>query len=451
MPIDIVMPNLGFDTQTGRLIEWLKQPGDPVSKGEPIAIVESDKANVELESIASGVLIEQIYPADTEVSVGAVIARIGAADEVKAGAAAAPEQASLEKAPASETASASRAGVVEISPVARRLALEHGLDLTRVTGSGPAGKIMRSDVEALVKTGADTKTAREVLALPKVRKAAREAGIELARVPPTGAHGQVTMADLLAFQQKTAQGRPPAVVEAEPELAPAHAKWPDDDGRVEVPLTRARRVIGERLGQSMREAPHFYVTGEFDLEGALAKLAALQPPGPRINDLLQYLTVQTLLRVPELNATYEDGRLFRHRHVNLGIAVAVNDSLITPVIAQAEQYSLHGLAAQSKALIARTRENRLRPEDLAGGTFTISNLGVIGQVERFTAVINPPQVAILAVGATKQRPIVINGGLHIRHTVFLTLSGDHRAVDGMHLGRFMAAFQEALDRFEQGL
>ncbi len=450
MPIDIVMPNLGFDTQTGRLIEWLKQPGDPVSKGEPIAIVESDKANVELESIASGVLIEQVYPADTEVNVGAVIARIGAADEVKAGAGTASEQVSAPKeTPAPETGS--RAGIVEISPVARRLALEHGLDLARVTGSGPAGKIMRSDVEALVKMGADIKTSRAVLALPKVRKAAREAGIELARVPPTGAQGQVTMADLLAFQREAVQGPLPAPVEAKPELAPAPAEWPDDNGRVEVPLTRARRVIGERLGQSMREAPHFYVAGEFDLEGALAKLAALQPPGPRINDLLQYLTVQTLLRVPELNATYEDGRLFHHRHVNLGIAVAVNDSLITPVIAQAEQYSLHGLAAQSKALIARTRENRLRPEDLTGGTFTISNLGVIGQVERFTAVINPPQVAILAVGATKQRPVVIDGGLYIRHTVFLTLSGDHRAVDGMHLGRFMAAFQEALDRFQQGL
>ncbi|MFQ3565747.1 MAG: dihydrolipoamide acetyltransferase family protein [Aggregatilineales bacterium] len=450
MPIDIVMPNLGFDTQTGRLIEWLKQPGDPVSKGEPIAIVESDKANVELESIASGVLIEQIYPADTEVSVGAVIARIGAADEVKVGASAAIEQSSApERAPAPE--SASRPGIVEISPVARRLALEHGLDLTRVTGSGPAGKIMRSDVEALINRGAGMTISREVLALPKVRKAAREAGIDLSRVPPTGAHGQVTMVDLLTFQRAAAQGQPPVAVESKPSLEPALAEQPDDDGRVEVPLTRARRVIGERLGQSMREAPHFYVAGEFDLEGALAKLAALQPPGPRINDLLQYLTVQTLLRVPELNATYEDGRLFRHRHINLGVAVAVDDSLITPVIAQAEQYSLHGLAAQSKALIARTRENRLRPEDLAGGTFTISNLGVIGQVERFTAVINPPQVAILAVGATKQRPIVIDGGLYIRHTVFLTLSGDHRAVDGMHLGRFMAAFQEALDRFQQGL
>ena len=169
---------------------------------------------------------------------------------------------------------------------------------------------------------------------------------------------------------------------------------------------------------------------------------------PGINDLLQYLTVQTLLRVPELNATYENGRLLHHRSVNLAIAVAREDGLITPVLAGAERYSLSGLASESRALIQRARDNRLQAADLQSGTFTISNLGVVPQVEHFTAVINPPQVAILAVGSVKPRPVVIGGGLHIRHTVHLTLSGDHRVVDGMHLAQFMAAFQDALDRLE---
>ena len=208
-------------------------------------------------------------------------------------------------------------------------------------------------------------------------------------------------------------------------------------------ISRARKTIGERLGKSKRDAPHFYVSGEFDVEAAMQRL----PAQTRINDLIQYLSVQSLLRVPELNATFEQDRLYHYDHINLGIAVALEDGLITPVLHHAERYSLQGIAAEGRALIQRTREKHLKTDDLQGGTFTISNLGVVKQVERFTAVINPPQVVILAVGTVKQRPVVINGGLHIHHTVYLTLSGDHRVVDGMHLARYMAAFQEELDKF----
>jgi pyruvate dehydrogenase E2 component (dihydrolipoamide acetyltransferase) len=219
------------------------------------------------------------------------------------------------------------------------------------------------------------------------------------------------------------------------------------EGIREIAISKMRQLIGDRLGKSKREAPHFYVTGEFDLEIALRKLDSLPSPQPRVNDLLQYLTVQTLLHVPELNATYEEGHLYQHDSVNLAVAVAREDGLITPVIPQAERYSLQGLAAESRALIQRARDNRLQSSDLQGGSFTISNLGVIRQVDHFTAVINPPQVAILAVGTVKPRPVVVDGGLYIRQTVHMTLSGDHRVVDGMHLGRFMATFQEELDRF----
>ena len=269
------------------------------------------------------------------------------------------------------------------------------------------------------------------MALPKVRKAAREAGISLADVPATGSRGQVTMTDLNAYQRSA---------ESVPEQAAS-------EGTIPIELSRARKVIGERMRRSMQEAPHFYVSGEFDLEAALQHIESLPTPAPRVNDLLQYLTVQTLLQVPELNATFDGTRLLRHTSVNLAIAVAQDDNLLTPIIHQADHYSLRGLSAESSDLIRRTRENKLRPADMQGGTFTISNLGMVKQVDQFTAVINPPQVAILAIGTVKPRPIVMGGGLHIRRSVNLTLSGDHRVVDGMVLARFMAAFQDELDKF----
>jgi pyruvate dehydrogenase E2 component (dihydrolipoamide acetyltransferase) len=175
-------------------------------------------------------------------------------------------------------------------------------------------------------------------------------------------------------------------------------------------------------------------------------LNALPEPRPRVNDLIQYVTVRALMQVSALNATFEDGHLYQYDGINLAIAVARDDGLLTPVIKGAERFSLEGLAKESRSLVQRTRENRLQPADLGSGTFTISNLGVIRQVDQFTAVINPPQVAILAVGTVKQRPVIINGGFHAHHTVHLTVSGDHRVVDGMHLGQFLVVWQQELNQ-----
>ena len=437
---DIVMPNLGFDTQEGKLIEWLKQPGDRVAKGEPIAIIESDKANVELESVAEGLLLDQFFTEGTDVSVGAVIARIGRQGDPETSAFSTTAPASTPASSPVPTPVASRK--VEASPIARRLAVEHGLDLATIKGSGPKGRIKRADVEGYL-SGVQTAVGEQtpVLALPKVRKAAREAGIDLASVPATGSLGEITMADLAASQEIS-------VAPALDTVTAVETSAPD--GAQEVALSRVRQIIGRRLGASKRDAPHFYVTGEFDLESALVRLKGLPPPQPRVNDLIQFLTAQTLRQVPALNATYVDGRLLHYDVVNLAIAVAREDGLITPVIHKADRFSLTGLAAESREIIERTRINRLLADDLLGGTFTISNLGVIKQVDHFTAVINPPQVAILAVGTVKRRAIVLDEGLFIHHTVHLTLSGDHRVVDGLHLGQFMATFQEKLDRFNQG-
>lgn len=448
------MPNMGFDAQESRLIEWLKQPGDVVKKGDLIAVIESDKANVELESVANGILLEQLVSAGVDVPVGQVIARIGTPEE------------RTKPAPAAPVAPPS-AVPAEISPIARKLAADNNVDLAQVQGSGPRGRIMKEDVEAamaakapatpsptlpLVREGSDSAS---VLALPKVRKAAREAGIDLAAVLATGPNGITTMADLQTYRQAQATP-PPALAAPTPTVAtpaprpPLPTTAPARDGATAIPLSRIRQIIGKRMVESKREAPHFYVTGEFDLEAALKRLQTLPEPRPGLNDLIQYLTVQTLQRVPELNATFEDETVYQYSAVNLAIAVAREEGLITPVLQGAQRFSLQGMAQEGKALIQRARTNRLQPNDLQGGTFTISNLGIIPQVDQFVAIISPPQVAILAVGTVKQRPIVIDGGLHIRHTVHLTLSGDHRAVDGAHLGRFMAAFQTELDNFSQG-
>lgn len=453
MATDIIMPNLGFDVQQARLIEWLKKPGDAVRQGEILAVVESDKANVELESIASGVILEQLAAAGVEVPVGSVIARIGQPAEMPS---ASPTPSPTLPATQPEVAARS----LDVSPIARRLADDNKIDLTTISGSGPRGRITKEDVEAIIAKQTPTpalpleeEEAIGVRALPKVRKAAREAGIDLAKVTATGANGITTQADLIAYQQASAPAkvvtpvqpaRPITPVEPTPAAPPA-----EREGARVVPLSRMRQMIGKRLSESKREAPHFYVTGEFDLESALKQLNAAPEPRPGVNVLIQYLTVQALRRVPALNATYENETLYRHDSINLAVAVALEEGLLTPVLTGAERFSLQGLAQESRKLIERARANKLQPNDLQGGTFTISNLGVIRQVDQFTAIINPPQVAILAVGTVKQRPLVIDGGLHIRHTVHLTLSGDHRVVDGMHLGQFMAAFQAELDHFSQ--
>jgi pyruvate dehydrogenase E2 component (dihydrolipoamide acetyltransferase) len=430
MATDIVMPNLGFDTQSGQVIEWYKQPGDPIEKGEALALVEADKSNVDLESIASGILLETLVSLGEDIDVGTVIARVGTQAEYTGGASApvaAPQTApSLE--PQEE---ASR-----ISPVARRMAEANNVDLSTVTGSGVRGRIMRGDVEAHL-AGRATNGANNIpMALPKVRKAAHEAGINLTDL---GIFGRpITFADLDAH-------RPPT---PEPLTAPAPAasKQPtaNRDDASATPLSRMRQTIGRRLVASKQQAPHFYVTGEFDLTDALDQLTERKA---KVNDLLQYLTVQALLEVPELNATFEADTVYTHDNINLAIAVALDAGLMTPVLHKADHYSLSGLAEHTRDLVKRTRAGKLLPEELRGGTFTISNLGIIPQVKHFTAIINPPQVGILAVGTVKQRPVVMNGGFHARHTVHMTLSGDHRVVDGMHLGRFMAAYQAALDHF----
>ncbi|MCA9886977.1 MAG: 2-oxo acid dehydrogenase subunit E2 [Anaerolineae bacterium] len=404
MPVDIVMPNLGFDTQSGIILEWYKQPGDLVKKGEMIALIEADKANVELESIADGVMSAIVVPADVEVLVGTTIAQVDA--ELK--------QVSVSS--------------VRVSPVAQKMIDEQAIDVGQLVGTGTHGRVMKQDVEHYLQQQTQT-----IMALPKVRQAARMRGLHLQEV---GIFNRpITIADLDQHMRQSA--------DHDQQTASEVSLPQDTNTKIEKSLSRNRQRIGQRLVQSKHEAPHFYVTGEFDLTDAIEKLPDFQVG---INDLLQYLTVQALLKTPELNGHVQGDQVHLYHNIDLAIAVAVDSGLISPVLANADHYSLTGLAQHPKALIKRAREGKLLPQDTQVGTFTISNLGVFQQVEHFTAIINPPQIAILAIGSVKPRPVALNGGLHIRQTVHITLSGDHRVVDGMHLARFMGAFEDAIQQ-----
>ncbi len=438
---EVVLPNLGFGMEEGRLLSWLKQAGDSVRKGEPLAEVESDKATVELEATVDGVIDAILIPAEQMVPVGTVLARIrtGAAS-----AASAPAPAAQSTAAAADTSDRGQ----KVSPVAQRLAREHGIDLAAVKGSGSDGRVTREDVQAVIDRAQSNGHSTKVLTVPAVRKLAREHGIDLTTVQPTGKQGHIRRADVEALLQAPAPS--PVTPVAAPVATPAPVSLPtvaaapvDQAGRREIPLSSMRQAIGRALTQSVLEAPHFFTTAELDFTSAIAAL----PNGIGVNALILYLTVQTLQAQPELNATYESGHLYQYDHVHLGIAVSLPNGLIAPVLHRADDYSLAGLADRSRDLIERARSNKLKPDELGGGTFTVSNLGMIRQIERFTAIINAPQLGILAIGAARPRPLVIDGGLHIRTTAHLTLSADHRIIDGMLAARFLEAFDRQLEAF----
>lgn len=408
---EIVLPNLGFGMEEGRLLVWLKRPGDSVKKGEPVAEIESDKANVELEAVVDGVLDAILVPAEQVVPVGTVLARIRSETPVVTAAPAVQPDEAEDRAP-------------RISPVASRLAREHGVDPAAVRGSGANGRITRDDIQAAIDQPSIHDHSK-VLTAPAVRKLARDHQIDLTTIQGTGKAGRIRRDDVEAVLKAADQ----------PQSA--------ETGRREVVISPMRQAIARHVSQSVQEAPHFYTSAELDFTDAIAHL----PEGIGLNTLIMHLCIQTLQSQPELNATYENGHLYHDNHVHLAIAVALPNGLISPVLHRADDYSLSGVAERSRDLINRARANKLKPDELSGGTFTVSNLGVVRQIDRFTAIINPPQVAILAVGTAKPRPVVLNGGLHIRTTAHLTLSADHRIVDGMLAARFLEALDNHLQAF----
>jgi pyruvate dehydrogenase E2 component (dihydrolipoamide acetyltransferase) len=390
MSTDVIMPALGFDMTEGLLARWLKNEGDPVVKGQAIAEIETEKATVEIEAAAAGILARIIVHAGETVPVGTLIGVIAeAGEEVMAVPAptpappAPPPPASVPK--AGEGAAPSEARV-KASPVARKMADEAGLDLSRVKGTGPGGRVVERDVQAAIATGS-------------------------APAPPGVPAGPAPVAT--------------------------------------VPLNRMRKTIARRMTESKTTAPHFYITVEINMDDAMKmreQLNGLAPEAERIsvNDLIVAAAARTLARFPALNASYREDNLEMHSKVNIGIVVALEDGLIPPVLRDADKKSLRRIAAESRALTERARANKLRSDDLGGGTFTVSNLGMF-DVDEFIAIINPPEAAILAVGAVTRRPVAAAGEIRIGLLMKTTLSVDHRVADGAQAGRFMQEFKKLME------
>ncbi|HYB71910.1 MAG TPA: dihydrolipoamide acetyltransferase family protein [Candidatus Sulfotelmatobacter sp.] len=409
MSFKVVMPKLSDAMQEGRILQWLKREGDRVEGGDPIASIETDKAEIEMEAFGSGVLRKIVVPAGQSAPVGSLIGVIADPEEdicaIVAGGpaparAAAPAPAPPASSPAAAPPSppASDEGWLRASPVARRLAREAGIDLSAIRGSGPQGRILERDVEAFV--------------------AARPAA-------------------------------PPAVAAATPPAAPQVVAAGKDDFE-ERDLSAMRRAIAARMVQSKAPVPHFYLTTEVDMGQAAEfreAVNAFEGGGKKISftDLIVKGCALALGRHRLVNAAYVDGKIRLYRRVDVGIAVALEDGLITPVVRRCDQKTLRQIGQEAAELAERARGRKLTPQEYTGATFTVSNLGMFDIVE-FSAIINPPEAAILAVGAILQKPVVVEGAVAVRRRMRLTLSGDHRVIDGATGARFLQDVKTMLEK-----
>jgi len=416
---------MGQSMEEGTILNWLKTAGATVKRGEPLFEIESDKATVEVEAFASGQLAEIIVPAGTAVPVGAVLAVIESQERIAVAAPATPTPEPVVEAAPRRPA---------ISPVARRVAQEHGLDPAAISGSGRGGRIVKDDVQSSV-TQRDTVPTKPLRldVSPVARQLARQHQLDLTQIVGSAPNGRIIKRDILA-----------AVV--------AQAQTPSLATERRVPLTRLRRIAAGRMAASKATIPHFYLTLDIDMGRALELRESLKRRGQTvsINDLILKATSLALTEYPTLNATFADGELILNEHINLAVAVAVGDrarpeGLTTPVVHDCGTLRLTEIAAQAAVLAGRARENKLKPDDLSGGTFTVSNLGMYG-IRQFQAIINPPQVAILAIGAL-QKVAVFDADDRVRpvQRLTVTLSADHRATDGAEAASFLNVLQTMLE------
>ncbi len=443
MPINILMPALSPTMTEGNLARWLKHEGDRVTSGDILAEIETDKATMEVEAVDDGTLARILVPDGTEgVKVNAVIAMLLADGEDAAALdmveiAAQPAASEAEGGPTNGTQADFAA-----TPLARRMAAQAGLDIAAIPGSGAHGKVTRKDVEAAI-TGAKPSSAApaaaaaqpagRVIASPVARRMARDRGIDLAAVAGSGPGGRVVKADL----------------EAAPVTAPASATSQEAGagGSVE-PLGTIRRIIAERMASAKQTVPHFYLTVDCEIDEILAERKALNAAAKdlklSVNDFIIRAIALALIEVPDANVMWDDGNLRRFDSADIAVAVALDEGLITPVIRAADTKGLAQISAEMKDLAARAREAKLAPEEYRGGSFTVSNLGMFG-IKQFEAIINPPQAGILAVGAGAPRPVVKGGALAIATVMSMTLSCDHRVLDGAIGAKLLTTIKRLLE------
>jgi pyruvate dehydrogenase E2 component (dihydrolipoamide acetyltransferase) len=430
MATNVIMPALELAQETGKILKWIKSPGQSVIKGEPLLEIETDKVTVEVEAPASGILRDVTAGVGDVVPVGKTIAVIAAAGEILT-----PTSAG---APAPTSAEP-----VKASPLARKLAEQHGVDLSRITTA--SGKIEKADVMAYVeaqKTPAGngaaaaapaTPAARLVAASPKARRLAAERGVDLRALRGSGPGGAVIADDV---------AKTPVVAAAGASTTASAAAIAGAQG-----VGNVWRIMAERMTSSWTTVPHFFLVREVNVSRFASWLArARKQIGAQISytDLLVRVVAAAIAQQPRVNVSWKDGALVQHPEVNVGLAVALDDGLVVPVIQRADTLTLPQLAERRRDLVARAQSGKLRPADIQGGTFTISNLGPFG-VDAFSAIVNPPQAAILAVGRIADRVVAVNGQAVVQPTMVLTLSCDHRALDGARGAQFLGALADLIE------
>ncbi len=442
MAKEVIMPALGMAQETGTLLNWHKRQGETVNKGELLMTVATDKTDVEIEAPVTGVLQGVTLQEGEEAPVGQVIAWLLAPGEALPTSKKTSTPATTTPTgttPTSTTpvttvqAIAAAPALLAPTPVAARIAAEHQVDLSQVKASGE--RIQKEDVLAYIaerdKVGQPLAVGK-ILASPKARRIAQEQGVELATIQGSGPDGAVITEDVLA-----AVAQAQASVETSPAVA-SSALSESAESSV-VPMSRPWRIMAQRLQQSWTTVPHFYLERDVNMTHVVQWRKVLQTRTSvkiTYTDLLVKLVAATLRKHPRVNASWQHEQIVSNQAINIGLAVAVEDGLLVPVVPDADRIGLSEIAKQRIALVEKAQAGKLVPADMANGTFTISNLGMFG-VERFNAIVNPPQAAILAVGAIVDRVVPVNGQPAVQPMLTLTLSCDHRIVDGARAAQFL--------------
>ena len=473
MPHQVTMPMLGLTMEEGTITEWLKQPGDAVAKEEPLFVVETDKSAVEVGAPASGVLSQIIVQVGQTVPVSApiaVIAQPGEAVEAPASpapappAAAAPSPAGAPSAPEPSASPAPAAAAPRaagerqaVSPRARMVARELGIDVTSVTGTGPGGRVVERDVRAAAAAAplapAVAVPPERIVASPLARKLAEEHGVDLAQVSGSGPGGRITERDVTAFvDARAAAPAAPAPAEV-PATLPAVAAA---TGAFE-PLNRVRRITADRMAASARSVARVTLLMEVDMTEAVRFRTQLAPEfekryGARLayDAMIAKACAIGLAEHPHVNAQWQDADIGQpaglrlQPNVNVGIAVAAEAGLLVVVVRDADQKPLAQVNSDLMGMVAKSKQGGLGPDELSGSTFTITNLGGYG-VEAFTPIVNPPESAILGIGRIAKRPAVVDGQIVPRDLMYLSLAFDHRVVDGAPAAQFLRRVKECLE------
>ena len=455
MAVEVIMPKAGSEMEEGEIVQWFKNEGDHVEEGEVLLEIVTDKVNMEVEAEATGTLLKILAQAGDVVPVVQTIAWIGEPGEKIPGASesgeVAPAETIIEKkvdyTPVKEVEKVDYSGL-RATPAARAYARKKGIDLSKVKGSGPKGRIHKDDV-------LDYKLNSKVKISPLAERIAKIEGINTESIVGTGPNGKIMKADIMAVLHGATKVEAAPKAEVAPK-APKAPKAPNENqwGVVEtVPMSPMRKVISKRMSESYFSAPTFVVNVEVDMTELLALRkkvvdAIIEETGKKatVTDFISLAVIKSLMKHPYVNASLssDEKEMYLHHYVNLSIAVGMDSGLVVPVIKGADKMSLKELVVASKEITTKALAGKLKPDEMADSTFTISNLGMYG-VKSFVPIINQPNTAILGVSATVPKPVVLNGEVTVRPIMTLTLTADHRVVDGLEGAKFMKTLKEAIE------